>query len=677
MSRADALGLFWQDVTKIKVKKPPPEKKTPPPRTWEEPGYLPEIDEPQILIPAMSDELLYTAAYDGSKFVFDCEVYPNYFSVGFKIIGKPQVLLFEKSDEFGLEFDPDKLRWVLQTVCLVGFNSKSYDIPVLCVALERDNKRIKEASDLVVTANLRPYEILKAAKVRGLGDLNHIDLIEVAPLRASLKTYAGRFHARRMQDLPFPPHAVLTLPQIEVTRWYNINDLDNTEGLYNHLKEQIDLRDLMGQQYSKDLRSKSDAQIAEAVIADQIEQQIGGKVNDPPMYPPGTRFEYKDPGYLDYRSELMKWVKQRVLDSLFIVGESGAIGMPDLLKDLEIKIADSTYRMGIGGLHSSEECVAHYADANFCIVDRDVVSYYPQIILNQRLYPEHLGPVFLDVFRDIVSRRIAYKKAGDKAAADTLKIVINGTFGKLSNKYSDVYSPNLGIQVTVSGQLTLLLLIERLEMAGIQVISANTDGVTIKCLHSKREQMNQIIAEWEKTTGFETEEVEYLALYSRDVNNYIAVKKEGGVKLKGAFANPWADPKQHSFELHKNPQNTICIEAAVLWLTEKIPLSHTVRSCTDIRKFVTVRHVSGGAVKNGRYFGKQIRWYYAVGVEGAIIYAKSGNNVPRSEGAKPLMILPESMPLDVDYDWYIKEAESILQQVGAIPKESKKKLAKS
>jgi hypothetical protein len=76
-----------------------------------------------------------------------------------------------------------------------------------------------------------------------------------------------------------------------------------------------------------------------------------------------------------------------------------------------------------------------------------------------------------------------------------------------------------------------------------------------------------------------------------------------------------------------------------------------------------VRKVKGGAVKDGVYLGASIRWYYATGQTGEMVYAQSGNKVPRSDGAKPLMDLPTELPADIDYDWYIQEAQKILKEI--------------
>jgi len=81
-----------------------------------------------------------------------------------------------------------------------------------------------------------------------------------------------------------------------------------------------------------------------------------------------------------------------------------------------------------------------------------------------------------------------------------------------------------------------------------------------------------------------------------------------------------------------------------------------------------VRTVKGGALdQQGKYLGKVVRWYYAIGVVGALTYQVNGYTVPRSEGARACMRLPDTFPDDVDLDWYCKEAHSILIDIGATP----------
>ena len=128
------------------------------------------------------------------------------------------------------------------------------------------------------------------------------------------------------------------------------------------------------------------------------------------------------------------------------------------------------------------------------------------------------------------------------------------------------------------------------------------------------------------------------------------------MKLKGAYATGG---------LAKNPTATICTEAAVRWLRDGTSVEDTIRGCTDVRKFLTLRTVKGGAIdQQGEYLGKAIRWYYAHGVTGALRYQINGYTVSRSDGARPLMDLPEALPDDINFQWYITETLQILQDVG-------------
>lgn len=650
------------------------EKRTPPEPVWLAPDYLPGLEEARRFdIPLLTDNELVDLSLEvftkgtRHKLIFDIECYGNYFLIAFISLELGKVTYLELSDDAWL--DCPKLRWIFENFCVVGFNSNNYDIHIAAMAVNGcSTAMMKSATTAIIEYQERGWDILRHYKVKKL-DCDHIDLVEVAPLFASLKIYGGRMHSRRMQDLPFHPDTVLSEPQRAIVRWYCVNDLRTTVELHNKLIKELVLREEMSKEYGVDLRSKSDAQIAEAVIAHELETLNHCRAHAPKI-DPGTVYRYKAPAFLKYSTPLMQGVLNKVCSVDFVVSEYGNIGLPQTLKDLSITMNQSTYKMGIGGLHSTEKSAAHFAGPNVILKDVDVVSYYPFIILNQGLYPQHLGPNFLIVFRTLVERRVAAKRAGNKTVADSLKIVINGTFGKLGSMFSILYSPDLLIQVTITGQLSLLLLIERLELAGIPVVSANTDGIVIKCPKEKESVMDAIVKQWEIDTGFETEETLYKALFSRDVNNYIAVKDpstwkekdtlEDKVKTKGVFAPSG---------LSKNPQNEICVEAIKQLLINNRPIEETIRQCTDISKFVNVRTVKGGAVKlyeqgqPGLFLGKAIRWYYGKDIPGEIVYAKSGNKVPKSDGAQPLMDLPDAFPSDVDYEWYERETLKTLRKI--------------
>jgi len=585
--------------------------------------------------------------------ILDVEIFRNWFAVGMLDVGDGRVDFLELHDDQPL--DVDRLRYVLDRNRLITFNGDGFDIPIIHYALAgATTQQLHDAAGAVINQNLRGWQLADRHGFKLGKPRDHVDLIEVAPGMASLKIYGGRMHSARLQDLPVDPNDEVSPTQRVVLKAYCENDLHTTRDLYETLKPQLELRRVMGQQYKIDLRSKSDAQIAEAVITSEVTEAVGTVLR--PEIAPGTAYRYKAPDFLQFSTLPLQVKLGEILDAEFVVKDNGGITEPPALAGQTVTIGAGVYRLGIGGLHSSETCQSVVADEEHVLLDRDVASYYPSIILRLGLEPAQMAGGFLRVYQSIVDRRLKAKAAGDKVAADTLKIVVNGSFGKLGSKWSRLYSPDLMVQVTVTGQLCLLMLIEALEAEGIRVVSANTDGIVIHCHRGDVGEMERIVTDWEQRTGFVTEETSYRALYSRDVNNYIAIKPDGGVKVKGAFAPPG---------LMKNPNSEISTEAAIRWLRDHTPLAQTIQGCTDIRKFVVVRQVKGGAIdQDEKPIGKAVRWYYSTSVTGPLRYAVNGYTVPRSEGARPLMELPAEMPPDVDFAWYEQEAADILAAVG-------------
>lgn len=660
--RPDTAGMFWDDTPAPKILKEKV-KRTPPERVWERPDYLPHLDRAKALrVDLMSAYELGQAAQLRQPLIYDCEVYPNFFMVSFVNYVTGKAVCFEESAY--ASFNPDALRWVFENCLLVGFNNLFYDSNIIALAVAGFGpEALHEATVRMIVYGEKPDEVLKAHKVTK-PKRDEIDLIEVAPLSANLKTYGGRLHAPTIQDLPFPPGTYLTEDQCTIVRWYNLEgDIVDTAIMYRELKKQIELRELMSTRYGVDLRSKSDAQMAEAVMRAEVKRMSGQYRIQVPDYPDGTFFFLQHEPYIKFKTRELQDLYNEILTTPFeIVG--GVVVAPKCLSDQIIPIGHQSYRMGIGGLHSVEKQQVCYSNDRGKLYDRDVASYYPRRILNVGMFPPQIGRIFLSIYNTIVDDRLKAKLAKLKDIAESLKIVVNGTFGKLLSVWSALFAPHMGIQVTVGGQLCLLMLIEALELGGITVVSANTDGVTSYVPNDRHARYLAIVKEWEAQVGLETEEKVYRALYSRDVNNYMAIEESGKVKAKGAYLNAYKDPDLAIFRFHKNPVNTICLEAIEAYLVHGIALEKTVHACTDIRKFVTVRTVRGGGVKNGEYLGKTVRWYYATGETGEIVYASSGNKVARSDGAKPCMELPQTFPDDVDLNWYVREADSLLQDFG-------------
>lgn len=651
---------------------------------------------------------------------YDTECFPNYWLLKFRPRdGQAYGFRLHAGQSFSIE-EAARIRLLFDTYCAVSFNGNYYDVPMITGALSGYTaEQLKWLNDRIIVEKTKPWEL-------GLPEWkpsDHIDVMEVAPGAGSQKQYAGRIHCKTMRDLPYDPGHYVTPAEIVEVDAYCENDLAVLEALFDALQPQIHQRETLGKRYGIDLRSKSDAQVAETVLKRRCEQAIGQRIYKPEI-DWNLRFRYKVPDFISYTMPQLQRALELVRESVFQLGAKGTVEMPPQLEGLEININQSTYKVGIGGLHSQEKKQVHKSDDYWIIRDNDVASYYPSLILNSGEWPPALGQSFLREYESIKDERLAakdlqgkLKKAGDTKSAEYEearvgneggKIMINGTFGKTGSPYSVLFAPTMLIQTTVTGQLSLLMLIEWHELYGIPVISANTDGIVIKCPRNQVHVSEALIAEWQKRTGLEMETVEYSAVYSRDVNNYFAVKTDGEVKRKGEYSKAGLVEK-------KNPDVEICADAVAEFLATGTPVLYTIAACRDIRKFVTIQKVNGGGVKmwgegprkgarvmdmlgtlqangwakDGRkwrkgdvltdpttayhscfepqtpeYLGKVVRWYYSNKAPGPIIYASNGNTVSLSYGARPCMNLPDEFPTDIDYEWYLSKAEAMLKDVG-------------
>ena len=245
------------------------------------------------------------------------------------------------------------------------------------------------------------------------------------------------------------------------------------------------------------------------------------------------------------------------------------------------------------------------------------------------------------------------------------KIQINGTFGKLGSCFSKIYSPDLMLGITLSGQFYLLTLIEHLYEIGVKVLSANTDGVTYGGTPEKMAEARKFIEVYGWASNFDFEFVRYASISFKDVNNYIAVKTDGSTKTKGLYAESG---------LMKNPTNEVCSMAAAEYLSKGVSVADFIRWHLTIDKlpdFLQSRTVNGGALEGEIKLGRVARWYYSTdpACGNGLRYATNGNLVPKSTGGKALLKLPDVVPADIDVNRYIDEAIDNLANMGVTYKE--------
>lgn len=583
----------------------------------------------------------------------DVECFRNLFLVCATRFADGKRITFEQSERSRL--DREGLANLLRNNLIVTFNGNQYDLPLIYMALAgAKNEDLKRASDYIIKGGGR----LETRVPRGL---NHVDLVEPNPsVRQGLKMLHARLHGRFLVDLPYDPDAWLTPEQMNVTTLYCFNDIEATGLLREALRGPLELRVAMGREHKLDLRSKSDAQVGEAIVKKYVETALGRRL--PKQGIAGEFFHYRIPEFISFTDPKLQRLVRDLSEIEFHVDAAGKVATPTTLAGLKITIGKGIYTFGIGGLHSTEAHRAVLTDDDYMVVDVDVASQYPNIIRRLGLYPGAMGPKFLEVYGALIDERLAAKAAGNKVKADGGRVAVNGVYGKLGSPYTPLYAPELMIATTLTGQLSILMLIERLEAVDISVVSANTDGVVSRVLYSRKNEFDTIIRDWEQATGLVTEETQYRALYNSSVNTYIAIREDGKIKRKGAIADPWREGDLRG-QLSKNPNMTICSEAIVRYLVDDIPIERTIKNCQDPRSFITVIKVTGGAVWRGSPIGKVIRYFWSLDGD-QIYYADGSRKVSKTNGAKPLSEMIDTLPNDIDYLRYCEEAVRLAIDLG-------------
>ena len=346
----------------------------------------------------------------------------------------------------------------------------------------------------------------------------------------------------------------------------------------------------------------------------------------------------------------------------------------NLKKERQSLIVDEL-NLQIGGIHSVTTGGTFYSDDDYDMFEIDVSSYYPNIIINSGYFVPQMGR---HLFTSIYSRLLkmknddTFKLKNDKSLSTSevevlksniasIKICLNASYGLLGSHYSKFFAPGMLVNTTLTGQLSIIMLLEQLHKNDIQVLSSNTDGVNVRVHKSQRVYVDSLVKWWCKETGFVMDYNHYAQISYRDVNNYFYIHQSGYVKGIGIFAGDG---------IRKSPDNSIIRDAIFAFTKDGIGVEKTVYDCRDPFAFLTLRKVTGGAMKDGELLGGTVRWYRSTATNTAIVSVtpnKSGthNQVAGSENGVPLMdVNPDIMPPDIDYQWYIDETYRVMAQIG-------------
>jgi hypothetical protein len=585
------------------------------------------------------------------------EQHPEYYWVGYN----------------NLRFDSQVIEWIL----------RNYENWHELTALETAAKIAQKAADIIHDAN---YDVFPEYREEWL-TLKQIDVFRVNHYdnknrMVSLKRLEFEMDLENIEEMPIHHTKInMTDEEIQLTKDYCKNDVMATYEFYKVTigqtehplykgNNQIELRQDIEEEFGIPCLNYSDSKIGDEMIKKFYCQEKNILYSDLPkkgLFRTEVKVRHCIADYITFQTpKLQQFLKAISKEKLTIKDE---------FKE-SLEFYDNIYTFAKGGLHTENKPKIFEADADYIIVDWDVSSYYPAIIINNGKYPHHLGPEFLRGYKTMFDKRLELKPLAKKdkkikGIVGALKLAVNSVYGKSSDMQSWIYDRQLTMFTTITGELSLLMLIEAYELAGINIISANTDGVTIKVHKDKVEKMHEINKWWMDLTSYELERTDYAKIIFSTVNDYLAIKTDGEIKKKGDFLT--------DFELHKNKSARVVPIALEHFFVNDVPVADTIRNHTNIYDFCLRQkaskdfHYEGHSKETKTVYNKLIR-YYVSNTGEKLLKVKNENSdstavdVSQVEAGDWVMHvcnhLTSDHPLDnINHAYYIERAERIIHKI--------------
>lgn len=359
--------------------------------------------------------------------------------------------------------------------------------------------------------------------------------------------------------------------------------------------------------------------------------------------------------------------KERVVK----VPKKAFYGCYRLADTLNVVLGGMRIDYGVGGLHGAVQG-HHKKTADKRIKSWDVASMYPNIAIANRVYPEHLDETFCDSYEDFYNERKKFPKGTGENLA--IKLGLNCVYGKSNSEFSCFYDTAYTMKITVNGQLTLSMLLERLIIdCNVKPLMANTDGFEVLIDNDQIEKADSIVARWEKYVGLQMEAVEYSDMFIRDVNSYLAVYVDGSIKQKGAYEYKPFLSKDLGM-MHKNHSAIIIPMAVEHELMGKGSAEDFIRSHKDKFDFMLRTKVPRNSKLvleiDGEDIEQQNICRYYVSEEGGYL---TKIMPPLHDGGENRRMSIESgikvktcndindFKWDINYSYYIEQADKLLE----------------
>ena len=468
---------------------------------------------------------------------------------------------------------------------------------------------------------------------------------------------------------------------VEPMLYYNKNDVFLCCEMVRQKPDEVKLRYSITNAFGVNVLSSARANIADKLTVKFYSNMSG-------LSPKQFIKERTERTKLSFKKIIFPHIKFKTPELQKMLAEMMQVTITRTNKDAfskEIEFYGTKYTLATGGIHSQDPPRICRSDDKFIYLHHDYTSYYPSIMISYNIAPKHLDrATFVKMVDYLKQTRVKCKHTPDsegyvmegvpnKIGAEALKIVINSIYGKLGSELFFLYDRFAQMQVTINGQLMTMTLIEELELNGIHVISANTDGIVIKLPRDKFNVYKEITDRWNETNKMGADYEEYQMIASRDINNYFDIQKDGTTEYKGAL-----DPKQYLKELKKGYDAPVVAIAVFEYLVNNVPVMTTLRNHKDIldfcktqnvgRQFEVVYDVCEKGVITHVHSQRHVRFY--VSTKGVVIQKENKTTGAKSKLAsgKSVCILNslDDLPIEernIDYGYYYNECYKIIDPI--------------
>lgn len=603
--------------------------------------------------------------------VFDCEVFKHDYIFCFKRV--------EDGAWFDFHNDPEGLRAFVEEMnpILCGFNNKHYDQFILKAAMAGfSTEEVKVLNDFIIVGGHNGWEYPPLQNVR-VPWFDQFDLMDDMQAGLSLKAIEGHLGMNiEGTEVDFDLDRPLTADELRLTLEYCHADVNATEQLYNlrqaYIDAKVDLGRLSG---LHDLRAMymTNAKLTAAYLH-----------ATPPAEPYTDEREYKYPDNL--RRSL---IPEEVFDFFERMKDKSIPDNELWASSLDIEIGGCPARIAYGGIHGALPTYHETAAGTRVIRNYDVASLYPSLMIRCGYTSRNIPDPKL--FEDTYNTRLEAKRVGNKVLANTLKLVLNTTYGAMLNQYNDLYDPLMGRSVCISGQLFLTELAMRYvqEIKSLRLIQINTDGIMVSLEEAELPTLYAINEEWQNRTKFLLEEDCISKIAQKDVNNYVMVTTDGKTKTKGGYLTYGIAPAG-AFNINNN---IVAVKKAIIeYFVNGTPVEKTIRENDQILDFQMIakagskysnafQMVDGERIelqRVNRVYNTKDDWYgtlYKTHREtGTVAKIESLPEHCMVDNDNHLMIH------DVDKDWYINIAQKRVNDFLGIKdqkKGRKKKMAET